>query len=97
MRDGSDRFGVSDIESSVLERCFVVLDWMLPDYTARGGVSEPGCFSLGVMIPSDGRVEQPIPESVYGLLHLFTIAWFINYIILKAAYFITFSSIIVPV
>ena len=71
MRDVSDRFSVSDVEGSVLERSFVVLNWMLPDDTSRRGVSEPGCFSFGVMIPSDGRVEQPIPESVYGLLHLF--------------------------
>ncbi len=74
MGNCSDRFSVSNVEVSVLEWSFVVFDGMLPDNAARGGVSEPGSFSLRIMVPSDGGMEQPIPKSVYGLLHLFLIA-----------------------
>ena len=74
MGNCSDGFSKSNVEGSVLEWSFVVFDRMLSDDAARGGISVPGSFSLRIMVPSDGGMEQPIPKSVYGLLHLFLIA-----------------------
>ena len=57
MSDCFNWFSVSDVKFRSFKRSSVILDGFLLDDAAGGRVSEPGRFSLGVVVPSDARVE----------------------------------------
>jgi hypothetical protein len=57
MSDCFNWFSVSDVKFRSFKRSSVILDGFLLDDAAGGRVSEPGRFSLRVVVPSDARVE----------------------------------------